>query len=166
MRVLQDFDDKIVRFFLLNWHRRARKTTLALNLLIKEACTNSKSRYGYLTSTYKAAKNIVWRDPNMLKRYVPKEVVKKFNESELYVEFKNGSILSLHGSDDPDSLRGLDFRGVVIDEWALVKEIVWNEILRPIIAQNKERWAMFIFTPKGMNHAYHMWVEAQSRNES
>ena len=34
LKVLRDFDDHKYRFFLLNWHRRARKTTLGLNLLI------------------------------------------------------------------------------------------------------------------------------------
>jgi len=126
---------------------------------------NPKSRYGYITSTYRAAKNIVWRDPNMLKAYLPAELVKKYNDTELFVEFKNGSILSLHGSDDPDSLRGVDFSGVVVDEWPLVKKEVWEEIIRPIIAQDIKRWAIFIFTPRGKNHAYHYWLKAKESGE-
>lgn len=159
--VLKDFDNGETRFFMLNWHRRARKTTLAINLLIREAVKNSQSRFGYITSTYKAAKNIVWRDPNMLKRYLPMGLVKKFNESELYVEFINGSILSLHGSDEPDSLKGLDFKGIVLDEWSLCKRDAWDELLLPIIRQAKNRWAVFIFTPKGFNHAHEMWIDAK-----
>lgn len=162
---MQDFDAKSARFFLVNWHRRARKTTLALNILIRECVANPKRRYGYLTSTYKAAKNIVWRDPNMLKSYLPDGLVKKFNDSELFVEFTNGSILSLHGADDPDSLRGIDFAGVVVDEWPLVKREVWEEIIRPIIAQDINRWAFFIFTPKGKNHAWQYWAKAKDSKE-
>ncbi len=138
---------------------------MAINLLIRECVKHPKTRHGYVTSTYKAAKNIVWRDPNMLKRYLPMDVVKKFNESELYVEFNNGSILSLHGSDDPDSLRGLDFKGVVVDEWALCKPIIWYEILQPIIRQSTDRWAMFIFTPKGLTHAYQTWNDAATSDD-
>ncbi len=160
LEVLRDFDNGLWRFAMLNWHRRARKTTLAINLLIRECCKNPKSRYGYITSTFAAAKSIVWRDPNMLKKYLPSGLVLRTNESELYVEFNNGSILSIHGSDKPDSIRGVDFEGVVIDEWALVKISVWDEILRPIIAQKPSRWAMFTFTPKGRNHAYRMWCKA------
>ncbi len=95
LEILKDFDAKKIRFFLINWHRRARKTTLAVNILIKECCKNPNSRYGYITSTYKAAKNIVWTDPNMLKSYLPMDAVEKINESELYVKFTNGSIFSL-----------------------------------------------------------------------
>lgn len=164
-RVLTDFDNQKYRFFMLNWHRRARKTTLAINLLIAEACSKEKSRFGYITSTYTAAKNIVWRDPNMLQKYLPADMVVRKNETELYVEFSNGSILSIHGADNPDSLRGIDFRGVVLDEWAFMSPSVWEEIIRPIIAQSQDRWAMFIFTPNGRNHAFEYWVRHKDNPE-
>jgi len=161
LEVLRDFDSSFWRFALLNWHRRARKSTLAINLLIRECTRYPKRRYGYITSTYTAAKNIIWRDPQMLKRYLPESLVVRTNESELYVEFTNGSILSIHGSDKPDSLRGVDFSGVVMDEFALIKPMVWEEIIRPIIAQSSDRWAMFTFTPKGRNHAFKYWTRAK-----
>lgn len=161
--VMRDFDNNVCRFFMLNWHRRARKSSLAINLLIKECVAHPMTRYGYITSTYVAAKNIIWRDPNMIKSYLPMDQVKKINETELYVEFKNGSILSLHGADKPDSIAGVDFEGVVIDEWQLTKEDVWTKILRPIMAQHEKRWAMFIFTPKGKNHVHKMWCASKDR---
>ncbi len=163
LEILKDFDGKVARFFLINWHRRARKTTLAINILIRECCKNKNSRYGYITSTYKAAKNIVWVDPNMLKSYLPMDFVEKINESELYVKFKNGSILSLHGADQPDSIRGVDFKGVVLDEYPLIKPVVWDEIIQPIIRQDSSRWAFFIFTPKGKNHAYQQWIKSKDK---
>jgi len=153
LRGLQKFDSGI-RFLLLNWHRRARKTTLILNILIREAVKKTKSVVGYIAPTYRQAKAIVWRDPNMLSKYLPEELVIKKNESELFVEFKNGSVLVIKGADQPDSLRGIDFACVGIDEWALMKPEIWEEILRPVIAQNKERFAIFAFTPKGRNHAF------------
>lgn len=164
-QVFADFDQKRHRFFLLNWHRRARKTTLAINILIAEAATTPKSRFGYIGPTYTACRNIIWRDPNMLRKYLPMDAVVKMNETELYVEFVNGSILSIHGSDNPDSLRGIDFKGVVLDEWAFISPSVWEEIIRPIIAQNKERWAVFIFTPNGRNHAYEYWIKQKDNPE-
>lgn len=165
LEILRDFDNLTSRFMLVNWHRRARKTTLAINLLIRECCKYANRRYVYVTSTYTAAKNIVWRDPWMLKRYLPMEIVSKVNESEMYVEFKNGSILSLHGGDNPDSLRGINAFGVVMDEAPLCKRELWEEILRPIIAQDITRWAMFIFTPSGRNWIYEYWVRAKATKE-
>jgi phage terminase large subunit-like protein len=146
----------------LRWHRRARKTTLLLNLLIRECVKNPKSVYGYIAPTYTQAKGIIWTDPNMLNSYLPHELVKRKNESELLVEFKNGSILSIHGADNPDSARGKDFHGIVGDEFALWKREMWEEILRPVIAHGKNRFAIFAFTPKGLNHAYEYWNQSDS----
>ena len=149
------------RFFLLRWHRRARKTTLILNMLIRECCRNEKKIYGYIAPTYTQAKGIVWTDPNMLDAYLPKELVLRKNESELLVEFKTKSILAIKGGDNPDSIRGEDYEGVGIDEFALLKLGVWEEILRPVIAQSKDRFALFAFTPKGLNHAFDYWNKAE-----
>ncbi len=130
-------------------------------MLIREAISNPKSVYGYIGPTYKQSKSIIWRDPNMLDRYLPRELVKRKNESELFIEFVNGSILAIKGADEPDSIRGMDFSGVGIDEWALIKREIWEEILRPVIAQSSKRWAVFAFTPKGQNHAYEYWQSAE-----
>jgi hypothetical protein len=157
LKILRSFDNREYRFYLLNWHRRARKTTLAINVLIKEAVLNKDCVYGYIAPTYKQAKSIVWRDPHMLNMYLPMDYVRKRNESELYIEFNSGSKLVILGADDPDSVRGIDLEGVVLDEWALMKPMIWNEILRPVITQSKDRWAIFTFTPKGQNHVYDQW---------
>ena len=156
--VLSNFDRRFKRFYMLRWHRRARKTTLILNILIRECLRHPNSVYPYVAPTYKQAKSIVWRDPNMLFTYLPprNEVPWVANESELFIRFPNGSVLPIKGGDDPDSLRGLDAQGVGFDEWALMKPAIWTEIFRPIIAQDPRRWAMFNFTPKGENHASEM----------
>jgi hypothetical protein len=158
--VLEIFEKHLVRFFLLNWHRRARKTTLLMNLLIREAFDHPNKVYAYIGPTYTQAKAIIWRDPNMLPKYIPYDLIKRRNESELFVELTNGAIIAIKGADNPDSIRGQDYEGVVLDEWALMKPMVWEEILRPIIAQNKNRWAMFAFTPKGRNFVYDYWIKA------
>ena len=101
----------------------------------------------------------------MLDRYLPKDLIRRKNESELYIEFDNGSILKILGADKPESIKGMDFEGVGIDEWALVKREIWEETLRPIISQSATRWAMFAFTPKGTNHAKEYWNNSNSWRE-
>jgi len=142
---------------MLCWHRRARKTTFILNLLIRECIKHPKSVYGLIGPTIAQEKAIVWRDPNMLDRYLPQGLVEDKNESELFVRFTNKSMLRIEGVDKPDRLRGPDWAGIGLDEFSLMKENVWSEILRPVITQSPERWAMFAFTPKGQNHAYEYW---------
>ena len=159
------------QMMMAEWHRRARKTTLAINLLIREAYRVPKAKYVYIAPTQVMARNIVWDDPNMLKAYLPdkREIHWETNEQKMLITFANVSQVKVGGADNPDSLRGIDAVGVVFDEWALIKENTWTEIFRPIIAgplpphlKNMPvyRWAMFLYTPKGMNHASVMFDNA------
>ena len=169
--ILRKFDkfairrESVQRFFFLLWHRRARKTTLGVNVLIKEAIRVPKTVFLYVAPTYKQAKNIVWTDPNMLFKWIPDNVTYKRNEQDLLIKFSNGSIIHLKGGDDPDSIKGIDCMGALIDEFALCKPEVWSEVLRPIMTQDTNRWAMFTTTPKGRNHAYKMWNVIPSLND-
>ena len=129
-------------------HRKAGKTALALNRLIHQAVSNPKKVFWYVAPTYKQAKEIVWRDPDMLQKYLPMEVVDKKNDTELTVYFKNGSVLGIKGADEPDSLRGPNPMGVVLDEYELMKKSVWEEIISPIVFSNPDSWCWFIGTPK------------------
>ena len=156
------------QLFFEEWHRRCRKTTLALNLNIREACRFPLGKYGHICPTQVMARNIIWDDPNMLRRYLPdkKEMFWRLNEQKMLVTFENKSILKIGGSDEPDSWRGTDFVGVTFDEWSLMKEELWNEVLRPVIGgplpeyirqYQPSRWANFLYTPKGTNHASRMF---------
>lgn len=152
------------RFKVVCWHRRARKTTMALNILIQECCANRGQTYGYVAPTYTQAKSIAVVDPMMLKRYCPSEVCSKtFNESELRQEFITGSVLEMKGADNPDSIRGVGWKGVILEEWATMRHgrIIWEEIIEPILRENKG-WAIFIFTPKGKNFAYEYFIRAKN----
>ena len=63
---------------------------------------------------------------------------------------KTGSLISLKGCENYDSLRGVGINFLVIDESADVSEIAWTAILRPTLADTKGR-ALFAGTPKGLN---------------
>ena len=67
-------------------------------------------------------------------------------------------------ADNPENIRGYGFRGVVIDEAALVPLDVWNYILRPTIAQT-EGWAVFISPPTGRNWFYDMFTRGEDPDE-
>jgi len=153
-----------VRHRVLVWHRRARKTTLGINLLTTEAATEKDNVYNYIGPTQRQAKKTVWQDPMMLKRYIPRELLKKdFNETELYGEFKSGSILNVGGADNPDRWRGTGGKGWILDEFAVMRNgmALYQEIIIPIIEEN-DGWVMFTFTPKGRNHGYEIWEKAKN----
>ena len=54
---------------------------------------------------------------------------------------------------------GLNF--VVIDEAAFTRENTWSEVLRLSLSDREGR-ALFIGTPKGRNHFYRLFVDAQN----
>jgi len=157
--------DRLDRWFVLEWHRRARKTSLAINLLIRECCRNNKAKYIYVAPTQVWARNIVWDDPTMIWDAMPtKEAIFwKKSDQKMLLTFANGSMLKVAGSDEPDAIRGIDASGAVFDEWALHKPAVWTEVFRSIMAgepiegAKHARWAMFLYTPKGTNHATQMF---------
>jgi hypothetical protein len=163
--VLGAFERQEANLFIEEWHRGAYKTTLAINLLICEACRNKLSKYLYIAPTQVWARNIVWDDPTMLWGALPDkaEVGWEVNEQRMLITFQTGSMLKICGSDDPDAIRGIDFDGVVCDEWSLHDPVVWTQILSPIMARarrigsNRDRWVMFLYTPKGSNHATQMF---------
>jgi len=67
-------------------------------------------------------------------------------------------------ADNPDSIRGFGFRGLVIDEAAAVPVDVWHYALRPTLAQTLG-WGVFISTPAGRNWFYDMFTRGVERQD-
>ena len=141
------------RWMVLVLHRRAGKTVATINHLIRDACINKGSKYAYIAPTYRQAKDIAW---DMLKKYARPIPDVLFNESELRVDFPNGSRIRLYGADNPDSLRGLSLWGVVFDEYSQQPSNIFTEIIRPALADNKG-YAIWIGTPKGKNDFFRLY---------
>jgi len=148
------------RFKVIVWHRKARKTTLAINELVRWAAA-IKGTYWYVAPFLSQAKKIVWQDPGMLPNYVPPEIWAKRNNSDLYIPFPNGSILYILGADRPDSLRGPNPMGVCLDEYGDMKPEIWSGIVQPIMIANPDAWTWFLGTPKGRNDFYVKFSYAQ-----
>ncbi len=136
------------RFVVAVAHRRMGKTVAALNELIRSAMNNEQKapRYAYIAPTYSQAKRVAWD----YLTYFARPLDAKANIAELRVDFFDRRI-QLYGSDNPDSLRGQYFDGVVLDEIGDQNPKIWNEIIRPALADRKG-WCLFIGTPKGNNH--------------
>ena len=136
------------RFAVVVAHRRFGKTVAALNHLIREAVLNTKEtpRYAYIAPTYGQAKRVAW---DYLVKYTD-PLGGTNNISELRVDFW-GRRIQLYGSDNPDSLRGQFFDGVIIDEVGDQNPKIWTDIVRPALTDRKG-WCLFIGTPKGHNH--------------
>ncbi len=153
------------RFNILEVHRRARKSTGVINLLIRECLRNKKKPYTYVAPLKTQAKKIVWTDPNMLWNHLPPKDQKPFrwkvNEQEMYITFiDTGCILRIMGGDDIGALKGVDTQGLCLDEFAEQKREVWDEVFEPIIRQDITRWVCFIYTPKPASYAVELFDRA------
>lgn len=67
-------------------------------------------------------------------------------------------------ADNPDSIRGYGFDGIVVDEAASIPTDVWTYAIRPTIAQTMG-WAVLMSTPKGRNWFFDMFTKGRDKSE-
>lgn len=140
-------------------HRRAGKTVACINDLIDAAirCDKPDPRFAYIAPFYSQAKDVAW---NYLKHYTAPIPGMQANESELRVDLPGGRRVRLYGGDNFERLRGIYLDGVVLDEFGDMDPRAWQEVIRASLA-DRLGWAVFIGTPKGLNHFAEMWERAQ-----
>lgn len=149
------------RFTVIVAHRRFGKTVLALNHMLKQALLLPKpmGRYAFIAPQLKQAKEATWA---YLKHFTSVIPGRQANESELSIYLPSngdGSKIRIFGADNPDALRGAYYDGVVMDEVAQMKPEVWQEVVRPMLA-DRRGWALFIGTPKGINLFSELYYKA------
>ncbi len=134
--------------------RRFGKSYLAVIMLLTAAMTapDKLAKVWYIAPTYGQAKDIMW---DMLITLGEDVIVKKWH-NDLTVELFNGIKIALKGSDKPDTLVGSGLWYVVLDEFADMKPEVWEQSIRPALADHKGG-ALFIGTPEGLNHFYEVY---------
>ena len=142
------------RFRVVIAGRRFGKTHLAIRELCYHARLPERTVW-YVAPTYRQAKMITWK--KLRKKLIELRWAKKINETELTVELKNGSTISLKGADNYDSLRGIGLDFLVLDEFADIDSEAWYETLRPTLA-DRQGGALFIGTPKGLNWAHDLYT--------
>jgi len=141
--------------------RRWGKSVLSRLIILQWAVKNIGT-YWIVSPTYRQGKQNHWLN---LKKEIPREWVEKANEVELSVTLKNGSIIELKGAENPDALRGVKLRGLVIDEIASIRnwDWLWSEVLRPTLT-DYEAPSLFISTPKGYNHFHELYQLGQGND--
>lgn len=161
--------ESAARFKVVAAGRRFGKSYLAAMLMLmygiqsthkglsgKEYDVATKPIY-YIGPTFEQAKRIMWD----LIQHLGRPLIAKTHENSATITLVNGRKIIIKGSDDPDSLRGLGYHFVVMDEYAFMKPDVWTKIVRPALT-DVEGHALFIGTPEGENHFFELFVEAKS----
>ena len=155
-----EFHERRQRFSSLVCHRRMGKTVACVGDLTAKALYTKKknARFAYVAPFYRQAKDVAW---TYLKE-MTESVSVKVREADLRVELPNGAWITLYGADNPDALRGLYFDGIILDEFGDCRPSLWAEVVLPTLMDRKG-WAVFIGTPKGKNHFYH--INERSKKE-
>lgn len=147
------------RFKVIDAGRRSGKSVFAQLWTIDRAA-NEKGLHWIVAPTYRQAKQIHWRG---IQEFIPQALVEKKNEVELSITIKKGSEIQLKGAENPDALRGVKLRSLVIDEIASIRNWswLWSEVLRPTLTDYAAP-ALFISTPKGFNHFHDLYQLGQN----
>jgi hypothetical protein len=143
------------RFKVIAAGRRCGKSRYAAYRLLVEALQTDRGHVFYVAQTLGQARDVLW---SMLLD-IGQPVIKAAHINNLQITLVNGATISLKGSDRPDTMRGVSLKFVVLDEYAGMKPTVWEEVLRPALADQKGE-AVFIGTPTGRNHFWELYQYA------
>ena len=144
------------RFKIVAAGRRTGKSRLAAWMLIVNALQADKGHVFYVAPTQGQARDIMWQ--TLLELAHP--VVTSSHINNLQIKLVNGATISLKGADRPETMRGVSLKFLVMDEYADMKPEVFEQILRPALADQKGA-ALFIGTPMGRNHSYDLYKYAE-----
>jgi phage terminase large subunit-like protein len=151
---LEIFNSK-KRFKIVAAGRRFGKSYLSAWLLLINAIQSDSKDVFYVGPTFQQAKDIMWA---MLKD-LGRDLIVAAHENTAVLTLINGRKIYLKGSDRPDTLRGVGLAYCVLDEFANMKPQVWEQIIRPTLADVRGG-ALFIGTPAGKNHFFDLYNDA------
>ena len=144
------------------WHRRSGKDKTFINITVS-MMNKRKGTYYYFLPTYNQGKKIIWDGMDKagykFLDHIPEPLVLRKNDTEMKLELANGSIFQVVGTDNIDSIMGTNPIGCVFSEYSLQNPKAW-EFIRPILLEN-DGWAIFNFTPRGLNHAKELYDMAR-----
>lgn len=146
---------ELKRFNVEDCGRRFGKTTLDINEAAPVLLTGKP--VGIFFPTYKMLAE-TWRQ--FVDVFSPVRKVK--NEQEHRLELVTGGVLEMWSMDAADTARGRKYKRVIIDEAAMIPNLmdIWNAVIRPMLIDLKGD-AFIKSTPKGLNGFWQMYRMGQ-----
>lgn len=148
-----------IKQYCLVQHRRSGKDVALFQLMVA-AAANKRGDYAYFLPLSNQARRVIVNgivqdsdgNPCKFMDFIPQALFKRYNSVDSFFELTNGSKIYVTGSDNYNSLVGMNIHGAVFSEWSLCTPLAYDYI-KPMINQNNG-WTAFCFTPRGRNHAY------------
>jgi hypothetical protein len=147
------------RFKVVPAGRRSGKTERAKRFVVRAALDVRTFNFDdpmfiCAAPTYMQAKSIYWKD---LKKLVPKwAMAGRPSETELSIPLITGATIKVIGMDKPERIEGAPVDGIILDEYANMKEEAWEANVLPALTDRKG-WGWLIGVPEGRNHYYHTY---------
>lgn len=152
------------RFSLVKMSRQSGKSsTIVAGYLLWYILFNESKTVGILANKGQTARELLGR-LQLAYQHLPKFIqqgVTEFNKGSFALE--NGSRV-LAAATSSTAVRGYSFSLIYLDEFAFIPPNVFEEFylsVYPTISSGKETKVIAVSTPKGMNHFYKMWVDAE-----
>jgi intein/homing endonuclease len=136
---LQGVYHKPMKRIMIILPRRAGKDLICFNLMFRQALKRVGT-YFYVLPTFSSARRILWDNITIqgqkLLDYIPSELIKRKNEQQMRIEFVNGSVLQLIGSDTyNNTLVGTNPVGIIFSEFGITDERAYH-FSKPILSAN------------------------------
>jgi len=147
------------QFRVIGGGRRGGKSTLAAYEALATAIQRPYS-IGYAVAP---TKELATRVFDTIWRAVDRAgiVCRRKSHVLMLIELENHSVIRGKSAEDADQLVGEGLDWVIIDEAAKILPFVWEEMLRPALA-DRDGWAMFIGTWEGYNWLYDLYQRTET----
>jgi len=165
------FQEKLVtnfhknRFNIAKMPRQVGKTTTVISYLLHYIVFNDNVNVGILANKASTSREILSRlqlSYENLPKWMQQGII-SWNKGSL--ELENGSKI-IAASTSASAVRGMSFNIIFLDEFAFVPNHIADDFFAsvyPTISSGKTTKVIVVSTPKGMNHFYRMWHDAERK---
>jgi hypothetical protein len=148
--------------------RQTGKSTTCVSYLLHYAVFNDNVNIGILANKASTARELLERLQTAyenLPKWMQQGII-SWNKGSLMLE--NGSKI-IAASTSASAVRGMSFNIIFLDEFAFIPNHIADQFFSsvyPTISSGKSTKVIIVSTPKGMNHFYRLWHDAErGRNQ-
>ena len=171
---MYDFQEKLVRNFhesrfnICKMPRQTGKSTTVVSYLLHYAVFNDNVNIAILANKASTARDLLGRLQlayENLPKWMQQGII-AWNKGSL--ELENGSKISAN-STSSSAVRGGSYNVIFLDEFAFIPNHIADDFFAsvyPTISSGQSTKVIIVSTPRGMNHFYRMWHDAErGKNE-
>ena len=169
-----NFQEKLInnfhenRFNICKMPRQTGKSTTVVSYLLHYAVFNDSVNIGILANKAATARELLQRLQTAyenLPKWMQQGII-SWNKGSL--ELENGSKISSN-STSSSAVRGGSYNVIFLDEFAFIPNHIADDFFAsvyPTISSGQSTKVIIVSTPRGMNHFYRMWHDAEKgKNE-